>query len=215
MISYEMGKSLYLNLTNRCTNDCDFCVRQQSDNTLTDYLNGAQLWLEKEPEYDEIIRDIEKRDLLKYDSIVFCGFGEPLMRFDVCISVAKWLKSHGVKHLRVNTNGQANLIYNKNVAPELCRFFSVVSISLNAKNAQEYEALCHSKFGLAAFDGILDFAAECVKAGAEVIMTVIDELPAEDIKICREIAHKHGAELRIRAKIGEQNNDNAKKRAAE
>ena len=26
-ITYELGNNLYINLTNRCSNDCEFCVR--------------------------------------------------------------------------------------------------------------------------------------------------------------------------------------------
>ncbi len=51
-ITYELGNSLYVNITNRCSNDCSFCVRNEHDG-----VNGKDsLWLDREPEIDEIRR---------------------------------------------------------------------------------------------------------------------------------------------------------------
>ena len=48
---YTLGNSLYINLTNRCTNSCVFCVRSQ-----TDGMGGQRLWLEKEPDAEQVIQ---------------------------------------------------------------------------------------------------------------------------------------------------------------
>ena len=56
-ITYEDGSGLYINSTNRCTNSCDFCVRVTEDGHYGD------LWLESEPTVEEMIADIDKRDL--------------------------------------------------------------------------------------------------------------------------------------------------------
>ena len=94
-ITYELEGSLYINVTNRCSNDCSFCVRNNHET-----INGTDnLWLDREPTIEEIKNDFKKRDMSKYDSIVFCGYGEPLMRFDDCMEVAKWLKKHTPKSL--------------------------------------------------------------------------------------------------------------------
>ena len=70
-ITYEYYQSLYVNLTNRCSNACTFCVRNKHDD-----VNGKDnLWLEREPSLNEIKADFEERDLSKYDSVVFCGYG--------------------------------------------------------------------------------------------------------------------------------------------
>ena len=144
IITYELHNSLYVNLTNRCSNACTFCVRTKHDN-----VNGEDdLWLEREPTLDEIKADFEKRDLDKYDAVVFCGFGEPTERFDDLIAVAKWLKSkHPGLSIRINTNGQANLICGRDVTPEMEGVIDCVSISLNAENAEKYQSLCRSRFG--------------------------------------------------------------------
>ena len=73
-ITYEVGNGLYVNVTNRCTNACEFCVRQTADGTY------GELWLEKEPTKQEILDDILARDLSAYNELVFCGYGEPTVR---------------------------------------------------------------------------------------------------------------------------------------
>ena len=41
-ITYQVGDSLYLNITNRCTNQCPFCIRYKS----RDFNKKYPLWLE-------------------------------------------------------------------------------------------------------------------------------------------------------------------------
>ncbi|MCK4423715.1 MAG: YchF/TatD family DNA exonuclease, partial [Candidatus Omnitrophica bacterium] len=50
LIAYPIRDSLYLNITNRCTNDCIFCIRGS-----TDFVKGHNLRLENEPDVDRII----------------------------------------------------------------------------------------------------------------------------------------------------------------
>jgi len=210
IITYELEDSLYINLTNRCSNSCEFCLRtsQKGDEVLdskrwqtsADLSGTNELWLDREPTVDEIIDDIKKRDLAKYKEVVFCGFGEPFMRFDVCKEVAKYLKAQNAK-VRVNTNGQANLINNRDVTTEMIGLFDTVSISLNNKNAEEYENICHSDYGKQAYNELLSFGEKCAKLGIEVIFTVVDILPAEDIEACKILANSRGAKLRIRKYI--------------
>lgn len=190
MIAYELGKNLYLNITNRCTNDCCFCLRN-----LGPGVGGYNLWLESEPTAEEVIRAIEK-DPSEYDEVVFCGYGEPMTRIDVVLEVARYLKERGAR-VRIDTNGQANLIYGENVVPRLKGLVDTISISLNAENAEKYDRLCRSDFGIEAYDGVLEFAAECVKYIPRVILSVVD-IPGIDKQKCRQIARNLGAELRVR-----------------
>ena len=49
-VFYEYGGGLYANLTNRCPDRCEFCIRY-----MVDSLGGADsLWLKREPTMDEI-----------------------------------------------------------------------------------------------------------------------------------------------------------------
>ncbi len=109
-VVYPIRRSLYVNLTNRCSNDCSFCARNKSY-----YVKGHNLSLEHEPTTDEVLEAITNQSG-DYEEIVFCGFGEPLLRLDTIIEVAKQLKFQGLK-IRINTNGQGNIIHKHNILP--------------------------------------------------------------------------------------------------
>lgn len=197
-ITYELGDSLYVNLTNRCSNACTFCVRDKHNS-----VNGKDdLWLDREPSVEEIKQDFEKRDLSRYDSVVFCGYGEPMMRAEVVIEVAKWLKeNHPDLKIRINTNGQANMIYKRDITPELSGLIDTVSISLNAENAEKYQKLCRSDFGEEAFEGLLEFARLAKRYVPEVVLSVVDIMKPNEIEECRKIAEDTGVKFRVREYI--------------
>ncbi|MBQ3573700.1 MAG: TIGR04100 family radical SAM protein [Clostridia bacterium] len=197
-ITYELGNSLYVNITNRCSNACNFCVRLEHDG-----VNGKDsLWLDREPTVDEIKADFETRKLEQYNAVVFCGYGEPMERADVVIEIAKWLKTKMPElPIRINTNGQANLIYKRDITPELCGIIDCISISLNAENAQKYQDVCNSEFGEAAYEGLLDFARRAKEFVPEVIFTVVDIMPKDEIAACRKIADDCGVSFRVREYI--------------
>lgn len=190
---YKLGDALYVNLTNRCTNRCGFCVR----NFCTG-VGGYDLWLEQEPTVEQVIQQIG--DPSQYNEIVFCGFGEPMIRLDELIEISKKIKEKNVA-IRINTNGQANLYHGKNVVPMLRGLVDAVSISLNAATAEKYQEICRSRYGKEAFEGILDFARECVKVIPQVVFSVVDVLPSEDMEKCRAIAKDIGASFRVRHMI--------------
>ncbi len=195
-ICYVLENSLYINLTNACTNRCTFCVRDKDCG-----IGDVNLWLETEPTESEIIEDVKKFNPKNYKEVVFCGYGEPTMRLDTLLNVATFIKTFYESKIRINTNGQANLFYGENVAPRLAGLIDVVSISLNAKNAKEYDALCKSIYGEEAFYALIDFAKQCKPYVEKVVMSVVDVLPEEDILLCRKIAEDAGAQLRVRELI--------------
>jgi radical SAM enzyme (TIGR04100 family) len=193
-ITYEVGNSLYINITNRCTNRCSFCIRDRQDGVGS----GTNLRLEQEPTVAQVVADIRKWDISKYKEFVFCGFGEPLTRTDDVIEICKQLKQQFDRPIRINTNGQANLICGEDITPRLAGLVDSISISLNAKNKTEYQALCRSRYGEAAFEAILDFAVRCKKYIPKVVLSVVDFLPEEDIAACRKIAQDIGVDFRVR-----------------
>jgi len=159
------------------------------------------LWLEREPTLEEVIEDIKRFNPKNYKEVVFCGYGEPTLRLDVIIEAARFIKENYNSRIRINTNGHANLVYKRDVTKELEGLIDVVSISLNAKNAQEYNEICKCAYGENGFSAMVDFARCATKYIPEVIMSVVDVLPEEDIKECRKIAESSGAKLRVRSLI--------------
>jgi radical SAM enzyme (TIGR04100 family) len=193
-ITYELEESLYLNITNRCSSHCSFCVRNNVDGIS----DGMNLWLEKEPTIDEVIADIQIHDVSKYREFVFCGYGEPMMRTYDVIEICKRLKAEYKLPIRINTNGHANLICGFDITPQLSGLIDAVSISLNAKNKQIYQELCQSDYGEKSFDGLLDFAIKCKRYIPSVALSVVDVMSENDIQACREIAQEIGVDFRIR-----------------
>jgi TatD DNase family protein len=188
-IAYRIRNSLYLNITNRCTNSCTFCTKFQDFK-----VKGHQLKLEHEPDAQEIIEAIG--DPQGYEEIVFCGYGEPLLRLDCVIEVARWVKQQGVK-VRINTDGQANLVHGRNVLPELEGLVDSISVSLNASNADEYQRLCRSKFDSEGYEAVKAFIREATKYIPHVSASAVT-VPGVDIDACAEIAAELGAEFRKR-----------------
>ena len=190
-IVYKIGDNLYVNLTNQCTNNCDFCVRNEKST-----YEGYSLWLEKEPTVQEVKDALG--DIKGINEVVFCGFGEPLMRADAVMEIAAYVHQKGVK-TRINTNGQANFFYGKDLPKKLSGLIDTVNVSLNATDADKYDAICHSVYGKEAFDALLDFARECVKYIPNVILSVVDVIGAEEVEKAKAlVATIKGAKIRVR-----------------
>jgi len=188
-IAYKIRNSLYLNITNRCSNTCDFCPRGK------DYVvKGHYLYLDREPTVEEIITAIG--DPKYYNEVVFCGYGEPTIRFDTMKEVAKWLKKKGVK-VRLNTNGHGNVINKRNILPELEGLIDIISVSLNSDNKEQYYALCNPNIEGDAFEAVKDFIHESVKHIPTVIATVVAK-PKVNLKKCEELVYSLGAKFRVR-----------------
>ncbi|AQS59116.1 TatD family nuclease-associated radical SAM protein [Desulforamulus ferrireducens] len=192
-LSYQIGDALYLNITNRCSNNCAFCIRDTAEGV------GYHLWLQKEPTAEEILATIENPS--QYREIVFCGYGEPLCRLEIVKEVAAALKERGARSIRINTNGQANLFYGRNIVPDLAGLVDVISISLNAHNAATYVELCRPQQGEEAYYAMLNFAKKCVGVIPRVVLSVV-EWPGVDVEACRAIARDLGAEFRLRKYSG-------------
>lgn len=186
---YKLGTSLYLNVTNRCTNQCSFCIRSK-----TPLLRGYNLKLDKEPTVEELLRAVG--DPTRFKEIVFCGYGEPLIRLELVKLVAARLKERGAK-IRINTNGLANLIHGRNIVPEIANLVDSMSISLNAESKEKYTELCNPRFGAKAYDAILDFIKDAKNRIGRVVLTAV-ALPDVDVNRCREIAEKLGCEFKVR-----------------
>jgi TatD family-associated radical SAM protein len=188
--SYKVENKLYINLTNKCSNSCEFCIRN------TDAFHDLDLWLEREPSVKEVIDSFP--DLKNLDEeVVFCGYGEPTYRLEAIKEISQYLHSKG-KKTRLNTNGQAELLFGGNVAKQLAGYIDTMSISLNSVNKEKYNKICHPKDGEKAFQAIIDFAKESKKYIPKVILTVVDVISIEEQELARKIAESINVGFRIR-----------------
>lgn len=194
-IAYEIRNSLYLNITNRCSNRCSFCAK--FDNFT---VKGHNLLLDGEPTFEEIMAAVGQPQGI--DEIVFCGYGEPLIRLDLVKQVAAELKRRGYT-IRVNTDGQANLVHGRNIIPELAGLVDSISVSLNAPDAATYREICNTPFSDAGFDAVCAFIREAHQHIPQVVASAVT-VPGIDIEACRRLAVSLGAEFRVRefAEVG-------------
>lgn len=202
-ITYEYEGALYVNLTNKCNCNCEFCLRRgKAEGSI--YTEDS-LWLEREPTREEALESFLGRDVCAYREIVFCGYGEPTYRLDVILWLVDELKARfgaALPPVRINTNGHANLIQGRDVCPELKGRIDTLSISLNAIDAAAYVALCHPIQGEAAYQAMLDFAREAAAYVPHVVMTIVDkDKTQQEIQRCYEIAAELGVQLRVRSFI--------------
>lgn len=190
VFTYTLGNALYINITNRCNAKCVFCKRKENP-----VLRGYNLGMERseEPSADVFIKEIG--DPKKYSEIVFCGYGEPTIRWDVVKDISKYVKVNGGK-TRLNTNGHANVINKKDITSEMKGIIDVVSISLNTFDPKQYSELVGVETSY--FDEMIDFAKKAKPYVEKVVMTIvsIDEV---DIERARKITEEEiGAEFRVR-----------------
>jgi len=194
-IAYKIRNSLYLNITNRCSNRCSFCAK------FDDFtVKGHNLLLDGEPSFEEIMAAVGQPQGI--DEVVFCGYGEPLIRLDLVKRVAAELKGRGYP-IRINTDGQANLVHGRNILPELAGLVDSVSVSLNAADAATYGQVCNTPFGEAGFEAVCAFIREAQRHIPQVVASAVT-VPGIDIDACRRLAESLGAEFRAReyAEVG-------------
>ncbi len=194
-ITYALYGNVYVNLTNRCSNDCVFCERHYGPS-----INGKDnLWLEHEPGVQEVKDSLLKWNPSDYKEVVFCGYGEPTERLDDLLEIAAWVKQTLHKPTRLNTNGLADLRYKKHTAPMLKDKIDTVSISLNAVSEESYDEICRPEFGKGSFEALKRYAEECTAYVPHVVLSVVDQVTtAEEQKKAAEIAAACHAVLRVR-----------------
>ncbi len=180
VIAYKIRNSLYINLTNKCINVCVFCGKRN------DFIvKGHSLHLNTEPDVEDVLKEISKYS--NFDEIVFCGYGEPLLRFDALKAIAKTIKEKLQIKIRINTSGLANLYYKRNILPELTNLIDTISVSLNAHDAKTYEQICPSRYKEKSFEAVCDFIKIAKDFIPEVIATAVD-LPSIDINKTEKLA---------------------------
>lgn len=197
--AYTLDGNLYINLTNKCSNACDFCVR----NERTSYF-GHYLWINHgDPTVEKVISACNGMgDLSKFKEIVFCGFGEPTYRMDEMRALCDYFHEKGAK-TRLNTNGQGSLINKRDIVPELKGKIDKVNVSLNASCAENYQKICRSQFGENGFGAMLEFAKACKRAGIECRFSIVDNIGETEIESCKKVAQSVNVPLYVRKYISD------------
>ncbi len=196
-IVYWLGDKLYLNITNRCSNDCYFCLRRFKSG-----VGGFNLRLQREPAPQEVVQELQKVLRRKrWEEAVFCGFGEPLVRLDPVLRITDWLRRFWGGVVRVDTNGHGYLLNEeREVAKELEEAgVDKVSVSLNAHDEETYNEICRPRLE-DAFQGVLEFVKGARATDLETEITAVS-IPEADISRMREMAERMGVGFRLREYI--------------
>lgn len=191
VLAYELHGNCYLNITYHCTLRCDFCPKFNG----TWEVQGYDLLIRREPSAEEVLEAVG--DSRRYKQIVFCGLGEPTLRLDVLLDVARHLKKQGA-FIRINTDGLASLVHDRDVTPELAGLIDALSISMNAQDEEVYNRHTRPKLE-GAYAAMLEFARQAKQHVPDVSLSAINGLEGVDIAACREIAEQQiGVKFRQR-----------------
>jgi cyclic pyranopterin phosphate synthase len=188
--------SLYLNITNKCSNSCWFCFRNFKKG-----VGGFNLKLEREPTAAEVKAELETAlALRRWREVVFCGFGEPTARLDLLLEVARWIRERcsDTFPIRLDTNGHGyTLNKGRDVAKELRNAgVSGVSVSLNGHDEASYAKNCRSEFD-GGFAAVLEFLKNAKKAGLDVEVSAV-RMPEVNVEKVRVVTESLGLPLRVR-----------------
>jgi TatD family-associated radical SAM protein len=191
---YELGDSLYVNLTNRCPVSCVFCIKKEWQYQF----HGQDLRLgAAEPQVRDLLTEMDERLAAegRYEEMVFCGFGEPTVRMDAVNAVGLRARLHHPRlPLRLDTIGLGSLLHGRNIVPELALFLDSVSVSLNTADRAQWAALHRPAPELAerAFPAVLGFVRDCVDAGIRTRVTAVRQAGV-DLAAVRLLARDLGA----------------------
>ena len=206
---YPIRRSLYVNVTNACSNRCVFCPRSAGEFVV----KGHDLRLEREPSAEEVLKALEaagcssakqracfaaKHEPKDYQEIVFCGFGEPTLRLDVLKQVGPEVKRRWGLRTRLDTNGQGSALAGRDIVPDLAEFLDAVSVSLDAPDAATYERLCRPTVPNA-FEAVCAFIRRAKELIPQVRATAV-AVPGLDLEAVRRLAEQGlGVEFHVRA----------------
>jgi TatD family-associated radical SAM protein len=209
-IVYRYGQGAYVNLTNRCPTACSFCIknRWKMDYRGNDLdLGGA------EPSSADIAAALSREyEATPFREMVFCGYGEPTMRFGELKEVCRLLRDGAVAgvpaglRVRLNTNGLADLITGRDAASELAGLTDSVHVSLNAPDPAAWREIMRPapQYAEKGFESVLAFIRSAAAVMKETVATAV-ELPGLDKERFAALARELGAEPRFRPMLEEEN----------
>ncbi len=155
----------------------------------------------QEPSVADIIKELEKYLFRRpWKEVVFCGFGEPLMRLDCVLEISRWLRKRSNLPIRVNTNGHGCLLNPNRDVLKLLKEAGVtsLSVSLNAHDEYSYDLICRPIFKQA-YESVLEFIKKA-KDLFDVEVTTVT-IPEVDISKVSDLTLRLNVKFRLRPYI--------------
>lgn len=192
---YWLDNTLYLNITNLCTNNCYFCFKRYKNG-----VNDFNLKLAEEPTYDQIVTELSGvLRMRSWKGLVFCGFGEPTERLEILLELARWTRKHLGQQIqiRLDTNGHGYILNPAKDVAGLLKEAGVdkVSVSLNAGDSETYNEICMPTFP-EAYEAVLDFINKA-KSILDIEVTVV-RVPEVNVAKVQAVAVSLGVKFKVR-----------------
>ncbi len=212
-VAYQIRDAIYVNPTNRCSQNCTFCHKFIDFSVAGHYLNlrgykptpdDMHLAVALAQGGSATRTDIQQARLsgrnpaIRVGEVVFVGYGEPTVRLDDILETAGRLREAGVPRLRLDTDGLANLREGRNVVPDIAKVFNAVTVSVNAPDAATYAELCPGSYGEEAWGAAVSFLEACVDQGIPWVQGSVVGVPGLDVDACQELIEGTGARFRER-----------------
>lgn len=205
-VVYRYGNGLYVNLTNTCPTACSFCIKTvwKMDFRGTNLNLGG---VEPQPAQIAALAALAYNED-PFRELVFCGYGEPVMRLDALIETARLIKTGAAApvpssmRIRLNTNGLGNLVWKRNIVPELKGLFDSVHVSINASEPLRWARIMRPepRYAEAGFESVKDFTREAARLLPETVASII-ECDADEMRAFEKLALELGAATRVRARL--------------
>lgn len=191
VIAFSVGGDCYLNITNRCTLQCDHCPKHQGD---WQYL-GHDQQLHREPTVSEML--VAVGNPLMWNYVVFSGYGEPTLRLYDMLEVSRWVHDMGGK-VRLETDGLASVFFERDIAPDLEGNIDTLVVAIKAQNNDTYEKICNPGINRA-HDAVIEFIRRTREFVPNIILTAMADTEGVDLAACRRLAQELGVNFATRA----------------
>ena len=191
IFGYSVDGDRHLNITNRCTLQCDHCPKYNGNWQYSDH----NLRLFREPTVSELIDAVGNPSV--WNEVVFSGFGEPTLRLYDVLEVSRRVHERGGR-IRLETDGLANLFFGRDITPDLEGNVDTLVVGLKAHNSETYERLCKPKMSHA-YEAVVDFVERARDFVPEVVVTAMSDIPDVDLEACRELARQLNVSFAPRA----------------
>lgn len=192
-VAYVYDGTLYLAVTRRCTLACSFCPKVHGRWVVA----GNDMSKDAEPSVDELLEAAAR--LLEKHPVAHCAFvglGEPTMRLEIVREAGRRLRDRGL-HVRLVTDGLANLRAGHDVTAGLEGAVDEVSVSLNAPDGETYARVCPSRHGALAHAAACDFIRAVKHHVPQVVASVV-AAPGVDLAATERLAGRLEVPLRVR-----------------
>ena len=186
---YRLHGNIYMNITDRCDNQCRFCIKERADG-----IGGYYLKHHGEPDEERLKSIVGILRPHMEEELVFCGYGEPTMRPELLSKLAASASDRGFS-VRLNTNGTSLTRMSAEETVELLKAFDTVSVSLNACCREEYNSICRPK-NENTWDRLMEFI-ELAERVVSVRLTAV-RYPGVNMKSIAGLAKRLNLPFRIR-----------------